>query len=138
MTRIAVINGGNIVGYATQRSDGSIHNMPLLSLPQEDNGRRAIIIKLPREIVDSCGRLEVNRHRSLAFSFKENITGRQAVIWCTGDKDGFRCAYIGTIDGAGTEHEGKGRNFVLKDSRQIHQSEWNEHFADKVKKKTKR
>ena len=129
MTRIAVINGNNVVGHARQDSRGRVCHEPDPSFEVEDR-RKLFFIKLSREIVDSGKRRGANRNRTNAFSHTgEDLEGRRAVIWCDGDHGGFHSAFIGTIFGAGTTTDGVGRNYTLKDCTPISRAEWNTTYA---------
>ncbi len=128
--RLAVISGQEIVGRQTQAGSG--HHPKNHIIPNQPNDQRLLFIKLPRATVDACARL--NR-RSLAFSHERDITGREAVIYATGDHKGFRTAYRGKVERMAST--GK-REFAIVDAVPITQSEWNADYANKVPKKKKR
>jgi hypothetical protein len=100
-------------------------------VPVPPSDKSLLIIKLPRDTVDACA---LDRRRSLPFSYKEDIAGREAVIYATGDRKGFRTAYRGTVERMASTGA---RTYALVDATPITQSDWNANYATKIPNKKK-
>jgi hypothetical protein len=122
--RIAVIQGNQVVGSVAQSNAGARGKVSSHIRPSSSTtGQQPIIIKLPRNTVEACGR---SNKTSLSFSHEDDINGRPAVIYATGDNKGFRIAYKGEI--APASHSGL-RQFVLINTTRISKAAWEKEYA---------
>jgi hypothetical protein len=114
-SRIAIIDGEEgILGHARQAASHGVRRK--ITPFGETVKETAIVLKLKRKTLAEC---KVDG-LSGAFSYPEDITGTQMIIWCSGSKKGFQKAFLGVVERVSSNTN---LEFALRVLRKIKQAE---------------